>query len=535
MSNIDKELRHAVEVVERIEKSCTDITSEYQDWLNVGLALASLGEEGRDLFHRVSALSPKYDAKECNEKFDNCLRTGKGMVTIATFMDIAKRCGVDVSRTKGRPHKSEEQQKKETGNKTEAILFHLNEYASFRYNTMKGRVEILEKEERITESDHENGKSVRKWRTLEDRDINTLYKRICESGINSTTNKINSLIDNHDFSKAYNPVQEYIYSLPKWKPGDTDYISEFFTGHLKFNDPENTDFYDKMLKKWFVASVGLWLDMIDVNPLMPVFCGPQHIGKTYFIMHILPPELREYMCPVNPSANVDKDFEISVSEFLIMFLDELSFKHNSNAFKYIITSTKSVKRDVFERNRKERKRKASLIAATNYKNYIKEAEGSRRYLSIDLAGTVNLSEHPLPYEGAYAQALYLLQNGYDPNPTYEESMLITEHNNDFMEPNDCEEAIRMLFRQPDGNGKCTAISAAEILERLHSHGFFGKGYNVFEVGRTMKQIGFCHKTLNGCKKYLVMPLDYDTLKSENDRDAVVILGEKTECNDNMPF
>ena len=34
---------------------------DYQDWMTVGMALASAGEECREFFHRISVFSSKYD------------------------------------------------------------------------------------------------------------------------------------------------------------------------------------------------------------------------------------------------------------------------------------------------------------------------------------------------------------------------------------------------------------------------------------------------------------------------------------------
>ena len=42
---------------ERLVANGTDITSSYQDWLNVGFAIADgLGEGGRDIYHLISGL-----------------------------------------------------------------------------------------------------------------------------------------------------------------------------------------------------------------------------------------------------------------------------------------------------------------------------------------------------------------------------------------------------------------------------------------------------------------------------------------------
>ena len=65
-------------------------------------------------------------------------------------------------------------------------------------------------------------------------------------------------------------------------------------------------------------------------------------------------------------------------------------------------------------------------------------------------------------EGAYAQALYLLDHGFQPKPTHDESQLITEHNRRFEEPNDCEEAILTFLKQPDTLDNAESLSPLAI-------------------------------------------------------------------------
>lgn len=54
-----------------------DLTqSDYLIRLKIGFALVSeFGEEGRTLFHEICSVSPKYNAKECNKKYTDLLRT----------------------------------------------------------------------------------------------------------------------------------------------------------------------------------------------------------------------------------------------------------------------------------------------------------------------------------------------------------------------------------------------------------------------------------------------------------------------------
>lgn len=41
-----------------------DMTENYDDWINLGFSLASLGEEGREYFHIVSSQNGKYSQWE---------------------------------------------------------------------------------------------------------------------------------------------------------------------------------------------------------------------------------------------------------------------------------------------------------------------------------------------------------------------------------------------------------------------------------------------------------------------------------------
>lgn len=52
---------------------------DYQDWMTMGMALASAGEECRKLFHRISVFSSKYDREDTDRKFDGFLENTRGV------------------------------------------------------------------------------------------------------------------------------------------------------------------------------------------------------------------------------------------------------------------------------------------------------------------------------------------------------------------------------------------------------------------------------------------------------------------------
>lgn len=85
---------------ERVSRLCAklrryqiDITNNYADWLNIGFALADLGENGRDFFHDVSSLCSKYNRAQCDRQFTNCLNTRR-TISIEYFFKVCKQEGI---------------------------------------------------------------------------------------------------------------------------------------------------------------------------------------------------------------------------------------------------------------------------------------------------------------------------------------------------------------------------------------------------------------------------------------------------------
>lgn len=92
-ATLDKVARLTEEVVRR----GIDLTDEYSNWVEIGMALANLGEAGREFFHAVSSVYPCYDRAKADTKFANLLRTTR-KVTIATFFHQCEAHGVTLDR-----------------------------------------------------------------------------------------------------------------------------------------------------------------------------------------------------------------------------------------------------------------------------------------------------------------------------------------------------------------------------------------------------------------------------------------------------
>lgn len=84
----------ALIAVEDIESSGIDITADRPQWMRIGFALATLGEAGRDLFHRVSRFYPQYNQTETDKQFDSFIRSGGDGIRLESLFAIAKEHGV---------------------------------------------------------------------------------------------------------------------------------------------------------------------------------------------------------------------------------------------------------------------------------------------------------------------------------------------------------------------------------------------------------------------------------------------------------
>jgi predicted P-loop ATPase len=509
MKNAFTDLEHLELVASRITEGGVDITSDYQDWIRTTFACASLGEQARECYHTICRQYPGYSRQECDKKFDNCLKTGRGDIRIATLFQMAKEKGIDTSLPKGRRPKTQEQKAKEQKATVKAIREQLQTNRQWRYNVLSGKTE------------YSDGGS--EWKEVDDRFIDTILTRLREAGLRVKDNELRSLVNSSDFAPDYAPHLEWLNSLKPWNPDtDPDHIHDFFVGHMEFGPLADAELYDLIFHRWIVSIVALWRGEIDANPLMPTFCGPQQIGKSFIAEHTLPPSLQRYQTAIRPNDPINTDTMLTFSEVLLVIFDEISINSDSksNMMKFLVTSGQTNLRDAYGHYRKVRRRMASAIATTNYTQFIREAEGNRRYIGIDLVGTKNIHDYPLNYEGAYAQAVYLLEHGYEPKPTYEESQRISQHNRQFMTPNDCEEALRTFVRHPAESDIAEAYASGDLQKVLNQQGFHGNTYNVVNIGRAMKSMGFESRKIRGISKYRVVLADAVRQQRERQEDAV---------------
>ena len=85
-------------VTSRIELTGVDIAPTYNDWRDLGFALAQgLGEEGRAFYHRLSRFYSSYQPAETEKQYTACLHSRGRGITVNTFFHLARQAGVDIN------------------------------------------------------------------------------------------------------------------------------------------------------------------------------------------------------------------------------------------------------------------------------------------------------------------------------------------------------------------------------------------------------------------------------------------------------
>lgn len=98
----DKTAEDVEKLVNIICEQQIDMTSGYDNWVNIGFALSSeFGEAGRELYHRLSRFYPNYTREETDRQYDSCLKSKGSGITINTLFHYAKEAGITINS----PHK----------------------------------------------------------------------------------------------------------------------------------------------------------------------------------------------------------------------------------------------------------------------------------------------------------------------------------------------------------------------------------------------------------------------------------------------
>ena len=379
------------------------------------------------------------------------------------------------------------------------IELYLQENYLFRRNQLNGKVEFLTKK-----ADSEAGN----YRPLTQEALNSIILRVMKEGIleKGDPKKLISLYVKSEEVPLFNPIGEYLNSLPQWD--GHNYVADLFS-RLPGISTEQTAF----LAIWLRSAVAHWLQMdtLHGNEVVPVLIGPQGCGKTTFLRRLLPQHLRQYYLDhLNLSNKFDK--EMALTNNLLVNLDELeAIRPSQHAnLKQTLSKNKVNGRPIYGCAQEDRLRFASFVASTNNRHPLTDATGSRRYICLKMPkGLFSDNTGDINYDQLYAQVIYELR---ELNVPYwfsnDEVTRLQELNMDFMEKKEMTELINACFRKPEEGEVAQSLTSTEVLKVIQAD-FpsveITQGTKVC-LGQAMKELGFSHTSAKNVPHYKVIPL-----------------------------
>ena len=279
---------------------------------------------------------------------------------------------------------------------TQRLMDFLNAHYTFRYNTIMGYTEYKDKSLKYVD-----------WMPADDRVIKGMTMKVRLSGIDARDNDVKRYVLS-DMIRPYNPIGDYLWEqYDKWD--GKDHIRK-----LARTVPTDNPHWEDWFYTWFLGMVHQWQTnhlAVYGNQAVPLLISAQGWNKTTFCEQLLPPELR---WGYTGNLHMDDKRQVlnQMAQMLLINLDEfnqISPRIQQGFLKNIITlSTVKIKRP-YARHVEDFPRRASFIATTNQPDVLADPSGSRRFLSVQLTGPIDVRTPP-NYEQLYAQAMRALHH-----------------------------------------------------------------------------------------------------------------------------
>jgi predicted P-loop ATPase len=173
-----------------------------------------------------------------------------------------------------------------------------------------------------------------------------------------------------------------------------------------------------------------------------------------------------------------------------------------NQLKAAVTMPSIDERAAYAHFHEHRQHIASFCGTGNNIQFLSDPTGNRRWLPFEIESIESPREHPFDYEGIYAQAYALYQQGFQYWFSREEIMKLSEHNKQFETPRLEKELIQLYFRKPIGVEGGIFMSTARAMQIVSSN--ISQKLNPVQLGRAFGELGFKRIKYQGVRGYVVM-------------------------------
>ncbi len=385
------------------------------------------------------------------------------------------------------------------------IADYLRRSVHLRHNTVTMRTEYQPMEEG-REPDPEQ------WRTLDDRTVNSLWKRMSESGLRANCQDVYRIIES-DHTPAFHPFRSYLSLLPEWHTGDKDHIAALASTVRVKGGPDKQRLFTLYLRKWLTAMVAAWVSDTVVNHVILVLIGPQGSYKTTWFNHLLPPQLRSYFLTKTNSQRMTKDDLIALTQYALINFEELDTMRPAelNQLKAAVTMPTIDERAAYARYTEHRTHIASFCGTGNNVQFLTDPTGNRRWLPFEIDSIDSPHTHPFDHTGIYSQAYSLLRQGFRYWFERDETDILNSHNRRYETARLEHELVNTYFRKPNEGEHGLFMTTAQILQYVGEN--ITQKLSAEYIGRAMVESGFERRRVKSLRGFIVIRRDSEELKS----------------------
>lgn len=519
-------------IVQQAAQKGIDITDgSYVEWIRLAASLATLGESGRGYFHSLSQHSSKYNYQQCDKKFDNLLRSASGNITIGTFYHFAKRAGLDINTEKSkkivevcrnvkrisgktaddaikqlktknviRGEDSEEGKEdvalvqevfeKTDVSETEGIL-EIEEYILENYEFMRNEIS--------SEIEWKNGSS------LEDKDYAEIYLNTKAQFPKTSKNDVCDII--HARAKSYNPIKDFIENNRQHIDEKSNLIKELADTIVSDSgitgDTFDTEYEYYFIKKWLIGMIASIYG--NESPLLLALTGKQNSGKSQWFRRLLPKELKPLFAQYR--IGIDKDSQIAMTKYLIIFDDELSGKSRleEKHLKEITSTDYFTFRPPYGRTSITRKRLAVLCGTTNDDAILGDPTGNRRIIPIKVISIHYEKYNSIDKTKLFMEAVRCYEAGESWELSAKDIDRLGKNTVEHVLENYERDLLHIYFRHsmPDDDiNDIEFLTATEIKNYIDGKGI--ERVNLRKLGMELRLAKFEREKKNGVYGYLVV-------------------------------
>lgn len=493
------------DIIRQMVDRQVNCVEDYRDWRDVGFALGDrFGESGRDYFHRLSAISSKYDTAMCDRQYNHSIarnaRTG-ARVTIATIYWFASQEGIQTSSERTRKIAAATSALKSSGMDSVQISETLQQHegiqdaddiikqafaVNYDYsqtNTLVDNVRMWVRQRYAISRNAITRKVEIGGKEIDDEMLNTMFLD-CKVVFDDVTSLLFEKVIFSRNTPTYNPFEVFL-SSHQW---DGKYRIADLARSIK-SETGDAEWRERMIMKWLVGIIHSMKG--GVNELNFILVGGKNTGKTQFFRRLLPKELRYYFAA--SQLNRGKDDEALMCQKLIIFNDEYGGKNkvDERNEKRLMAADQFDLREPYGKANVTLLRLASLCGTCNEDDVLDDPTGNRRIIVIKAAGRFDYDLYnSIDKIQLLMEAHELWKQGELPDLNQCDIELLEaatekEHSKVSFE----EEMIQQYFLEPGKSDGFMTTTEIKLHLEIHTR----DKININKVGARLRKLGYLRK------------------------------------------